>query len=157
MVRVGVGILQNRLEDVLGEADGLDSALLRDRFSIRGNAHAVLHSITEHSVDVDNHVSIVVRALTVIQDKVLVIGVNREVCNKVGGGGRHLIYIGALPLGGSLPCCNRLNLGQRGGVVVVVGGSIVGGGGINVFGGGIGVVRVTLFAINLFVVVDFVL
>ncbi len=51
-----VGIFQNRLEDILGEADGLDSALSQDGLSVRGDAHAVV-SIMEHSVDVNNYVS----------------------------------------------------------------------------------------------------
>ena len=92
----------------------------------------------EHSVDVNGHVNVVVRALTVVGHKELAIGVDREVCNDAGGGGRHLsCYLGALPLDGSLPW-NRLCRGRHGGVVVVVGGSVFVGGSIFVRGSVVG-------------------
>ena len=49
----------------------------------------------------------------------------------------------------------QASLGWHGGVIVVVGGSVVGGGGVDVFGSGVSVVHIALFAVNLFVVVNF--
>ena len=72
------------------------------------------------------------RALTVIRDEELVVGVNKEIFNDVGGRRRHLIYVDALPLalGDSIPW-NRLHLGWHGGVAAIVGGSVVAGGSVD--------------------------
>ena len=86
---------QDELEDVLGWAEILDSALPQDRLSIHDKTHVVV-SVAEHSVDMNNHGSTVLQALTVVGDK-------EEVCRTFGGEGRHLSYVSALPLGGRLP------------------------------------------------------
>ena len=51
-----LGIFQDGLQDLLGEADGLDGTLPRDGLSVCGNAHTVV-GIAEHTVDVKHHVS----------------------------------------------------------------------------------------------------
>ena len=85
-------------------------------------SHVVV-SVAEHSVDMNNHGSMVLQALAVVGDKELVDGVDGEVCRRFGGEGRHLSYVSALPLGGRLPW-RGLQLGRHGGVVIVVGGSV---------------------------------
>ena len=50
-----LGIFQDGLQDLLGEADdGLDGTLPRDGLSVCGNAHTVV-GIAEHTVDVKHH------------------------------------------------------------------------------------------------------
>jgi hypothetical protein len=153
MARGGVAIFQYGLQDLLGEADGVDGVLLRDGLSVHGNAHVVV-GIAEHTVDVKHHVSEVLLALGVVGQEELVRGVDGKVLRRLGGGGTHCSdIIIALPLhlllgAGGLPW-RCLELGRHGGVVVVVVGSVVGGGGFGVVGGS--VVLVALFAVNLFV------
>ena len=47
-----LGIFQDGLQDLLGEADGLDGTLPRDGLSVCGNAHTVV-GIAEHTVNSD--------------------------------------------------------------------------------------------------------
>ena len=141
----GVGIFQDELEDVLGEADRLDSTLPQDRLSIHDKTHVVV-SVAEHSVDMNNHGSMVLQALAVVGDKELVDGVDGEVCRRFGGEGRHLSYISTLPVGARLPW-RGLQLGRHGGVVIVVGGSVTADS-VGVSGGSGFVVRVALFIVG---------
>ena len=98
-------------------------------------------SVAEHSVDMNNHGSTVLQALTVVGDK-------EEVCRTFGGEGRHLSYVSALPLGGRLPW-RGLQLGRHGGVVIIVEGSVAADS-VGVSGGSTGVVPVALFIVGNF-------
>ena len=66
MARGRVAIFLDGLQDLLGKTDGLDAMLPRDGLSVRGNAHAIVNISVEHTIDVKNHVSKVLRALTVV-------------------------------------------------------------------------------------------
>ena len=70
-----LGIFQDGLQDLLGEADGLDGTLPRDGLSVCGNAHTVV-GIAEHTVDVKHHVSDTMLALGVVGHEELVRGVD---------------------------------------------------------------------------------
>ena len=141
VARFGVVTFQDGLQDPLGKTDGPDGALPRDRLSVCGNAHAVVDISVKHTVDVKNHISKVLRALTVVGYEELVCRTGGEVHWRLGGGGGITATLSWLPWRG-------LELGQHGGVAVVLGGSIVGSG-VSVINGG--VVFVALVTVNLFV------
>jgi hypothetical protein len=141
VARGRIAIFLDGLQDLLGKTDGLDAMLPRDGLSVRGNAHAIVNISVEHTIDVKNHVSKVLRALTVVGYEKLVCRTDGEVHWQLGGGGGITATLSLLPWRG-------LELGQHGGIAVVVGGSIVGSG-VGVINGG--VVFVALFTVNLFV------
>ncbi len=89
VARGGVAIFQYGLQYLLGKTDGLDAMLPRDGLSVRGNAHAIVNISVEHTVDVKNHVSKVLQALTVEGYEELVCQTDGEVPWQLGGGGRH--------------------------------------------------------------------
>jgi hypothetical protein len=85
VARGRIAIFLDGLQDLLGKTDGLDAMLPRDGLSVRGNAHTIVNVSVEHTVDVKNHVSKVLRALTVVgyEELVcsLVVGYEELVCS----------------------------------------------------------------------------
>ncbi len=115
MVGGGVGIPHDRRQDPLGEVHQLSGALPRDRRSILVDTHTVL-TLVDHSIDLDDHASVVLRALTVVGDGKLVGGVDGEIRQWPAGKRGHCGGGGRLLCAGHMLCL----LGGGHGIFVIV-------------------------------------